>query len=947
MTKELDFTRAIDRVPTALGEAGFRGDVEADTALLAAMATDNSIYRIRPDLIVAPQDADDVVTFMAVMEQPMFTQIPITPRGGGTGTNGQSLNRGVILDMRRHMHRLLEVNVEEGWADVEPGMVLDDLNARLEPHGLFFAPETSTSTRCTIGGMVSTDASGKGSRIYGKTSDNIVGIEIARGRGLVASDITLPDWARPMISAAEQAARGGRAAFVANTPRLSRRFTGYDLERACPPEGGFEWWRLFPGSEGTLGPITRVRVRLRSLPQEKRLLVAAFDTFRDSLSAASPLLEDDPIAIEVMDEGVQALARDVGLLSRLPEVIRPDSGTSVAYAFIEFSGVDAAQLDARVAMCQARLHDLLGFRAAYVTDDLDEIRALWAVRSAGVGLLGKVKGRARPVAFVEDCVVPPESLPRFLDKFLEILSRHKLNFGIYGHVDVGCLHIRPAIDIDTDEGRDTLVRVSDEIFQLVCAFGGIFWGEHGKGVRGAYLERWIGPEAYRALRQIKIAFDPDGRFNPGKLVSGDGPVSGIDSIPFRPFNTDRGDPLENAFRCNGNAHCLSFVGAIPMCPSFKATGDLRHSPKGRADALRTWREDKKLGKQEISEIDLLGVLDTCLGCKACTSSCPVQVDIPWMRAAFYADYYKRNQRPFADRMTLALERKSPSLVRAVPVVRPVWPIARAVAEGLMRLTDLPVRLARSLPPEARISCVELSSRTLPENAVLIWQDWFSALFDEAAQRDVFRGLCVLGYRPFFVEMLPSGKAAADLGDWSAFREMASRLKSALDVGAAHGVPMIGFDPAFVMTLRQDYAKSGWRLPTVHLPQEFLLREMSRGAKWPMAEQGARPVTLLSHCTEITAMPQSGMAWRQVFSALGIETETPATGCCGMAGVFGHKIRHQVMSRRLFKMSWEKPISEAHGDLAASGFSCRCQGRRFSGRNLRHPLGVIADRLGTD
>ncbi|MEN3792253.1 FAD-binding and (Fe-S)-binding domain-containing protein [Fulvimarina sp. MAC3] len=941
MTEATPASRSIfAALPEALREAGFRGEAEHDTALRAAMSTDNSVYRITPDLVLAPIDAADVVTAMGVLETSPFDTIPVTARGGGTGTNGQSLNSGVILDMRRHMHRLIEVDPAGEWADVEPGIVLDDLNARLKPHGVFFAPETSTSTRCVIGGMVSTDASGKGSRVYGKTSDNLLGVEIARGQGLVSSLEPAPDWARPMLQAAEAAARAGRDAFIAATPKLNRRFTGYDLERACCDGGGFEWWRLFPGSEGTLGPITRIRVKLRPLAREKRLVVAAFASFRDSLAAGVPLLADDPTAIEVMDERVTALAGEASLLDRLPQALRPASGTAPAYTFVEFNGDDPDELSKRLAACEDRLHGLPGIRAVYVASDAAEIRELWAIRSAGVGLLGKVDGPARPVAFVEDCVVPPEELPDFLDGFLGILARHGLGFGIYGHVDAGCLHIRPALDIDEDADRARLVAVSDEIFDLVQRHGGIFWGEHGKGMRGAYLERWIGPDAYRALQGVKAAFDPAGRFNPGKLVSNGTPIMGIGTTPFRPFNAPEGDPLQKAFRCNGNAQCLSYAATTAMCPSFKATNDVRHSPKGRADALRAWNEGRRTGERTVEEADLLATLDTCLGCKACASSCPVQVDIPAMRAAFLAEYYKDHARPLMDRLTLLAERLSPLMVRAAPLLRPIWPMMSRLAGVMMAMEDLPDRIAPPLPKEARIRVADLGRAALADDTVLVWMDWFSALFDGAAQRDVLRGLSALGYRPLFVEMRPSGKLAGDMGEREGFARMADRVEEAMQAGARTGAPMIGLDPAFVMALRQDYAKAGRRLPEIQLPQEFLAAEVARGRSFP---HGSGQATIFAHCTETTGAPSSRKEWTTVFQAIGIEPETPATGCCGMAGLFGHKKRHGAMSRKLFDMSWAMPLEDAQ-EAAATGFSCRCQSERLADRTVRHPLGLIADRL---
>lgn len=930
----------IDRLVDALHDHGFGGDVETDSALRAAMATDNSVYQIVPDLIVAPRHAADVVVLLKVLEDRAFEGVALTARGGGTGTNGQSLNRGVVVDFRRHMNRLLAVDVAEQWAEVEPGIVLDDLNDRLRPHGLFFAPETSTSTRCTIGGMVSTDASGKGSRVYGKTSDNIIGMEIARGEGLVASFEAIPSWAGPMLQRAEKAARSGRSAFIANTPKLNRRFTGYDLERACPDRGGFEWWRLFLGAEGTLGPITRIRLKLRRIEAEKRLVVVGFDSFRQALCAAALLMQDEPTAIEVMDERVQRLALDAGILSRLPEALRPREGRAVAYTFLEFNGDDPVLLGQRVDACRSRLATLPGAGAVHVARDRGEIRDLWSIRSAGVGLLGKVDGRARPVAFVEDCVVPPEHLPAFVDAFLAVLTAHELNFGIYGHVDVGCLHIRPALNIDVDTDREKLVAVSDAVFALTRKYGGIFWGEHGKGVRGAYLAEWIGPEAYAALKGVKAAFDPKGRFNPGKLVSVDAPVMGLATPDFRPFNAKEGDPLEKAFRCNGNAQCLSYQASTPMCPSFKATADLRHSPKGRADALRAWKAEKDRGGQGVQEADLLAALDTCLGCKACASTCPVQVDIPQMRSAFYADYYRRHSRPLADRLTLVAERLSPLQMKMAGLLRPFWPLVRPIAGALMRAVDLPQEIAGAERALERVRIRDLG-KTMAPGTVLVWQDWFTALFDGAVQRDVAAGLRALGYRPVFVEMLPAGKAALNLGDMAGFRAMASKLAAALQAAARSAVPMIGIDPAFVMMLRQDYAKARIHVPEVLLPQAFLAREIAAGRAFPEPSSITEPVTLLGHCTETTAEANAAAQWEAVFAAVGAKLSTPSTGCCGMAGLFGHQKRHQQMSLKLFELSWVEHL-HSDGPVAATGFSCRCQTKRLAHRTVRHPLGLIAD-----
>lgn len=929
-----------DALAPALHEAGFRGQIDFDTALRAAMATDNSVYQITPDLVVAPLDAADLQCLLQVLDRPEFVDVPVTGRGGGTGTNGQSLNRGVIVDMRRHMNRLIGVNEDEGWADVQPGMVLDDLNEQIRHTGWFFAPETSTSTRCTIGGMVSTDASGKGSRIYGKTSDNIVGLELMHAKGPLSSMDAAPEWATPMLDAARVAAEGGRQAFIENTPELNRRFTGYDLARACPSDGGFEWWRLFLGAEGTLGLISRVRVKLRRIEPEKRLLIVAFDGFRDALLAAEPLLAVDPTAVEVMDETVQQIAEKAGILGRLPRSLRSADGGPLAYLFIEFNGHDGPSVEGRLKDCHGLLASLSGVRASHVAVNLAEIKELWAVRSAGVGLLGKVDGAARPVAFVEDTVVPPKHLPDFVDEFLQVLRDHGLGFGIYGHVDVGCLHIRPALDLDQQADRARLVAVSDAVYALTRKYGGIFWGEHGKGVRGAYLQDWIGAEAYRALQAVKAAFDPAGRYNPGKLVSNRQPVMGIATTDFRAFNAPDHDPLQKAFRCNGNAQCLSYAAATPMCPSFKASADLRHSPKGRADALRAWRKTSGENPKERQqrEADLLKVLDSCLGCKACASSCPVQVDIPAMRSAFYADYFSRNRRPLSERAVLAAERFSPAIRKFAFPMRPFWSPMTRLVELLMGSVDMPARLAPELSTELRLRAADLDG-PLAEGTVILVQDWFSALFDGDTQREVIDGFTALGYRPRILDMLPAGKAAYTAGDLTGFREQAKRLSRLLNRAAATRAPLIAFEPAFAMMLRQEYLKEGFAPPKVLLPQEFLASEAAEG-RLPHMRFGGN-AKLMSHCTEATGATQSARQWASVFGALGVQLDTPATGCCGMAGMFGHQKRHQKVSRKLFDLSWRRHLSDSAAPVLATGFSCRCQTERFAGKRPQHPLGLIA------
>ncbi|SEL23383.1 FAD/FMN-containing dehydrogenase [Xaviernesmea oryzae] len=932
---------ALARLPAALRQAGFAGDVSGDAALLAAMSTDNSVYAIRPDLVVAPRDEADVRCLMRVLEQPDYIGLPVTARGGGTGTNGQSLNVGVIVDFQKYMNRILALDVAGQWVEVEPGIVLEELNGKLAEHGLFFAPNTSTASRCTIGGMVGTDASGKGSRIYGKTSDNVLGLRLVGEGGLLLDSFAQsPSEAAALMEKARDACAQGRAALLARVPDLSRRFTGYDLARALPAPERFDWWRLAIGAEGTLGLVTRVRLKLHRRPRLKRLVVIAFDSFEAALNAGTALLAHEPLAIEIMDEWVQDLAEKAGVLGALPPALRARDGRPVSYSFVEFVGDDEVSLAHSVAALAKAGLALPGAVAVHVARDEVEIAALWQVRAAAVGLLGKVKGRRRPVAFVEDCVVPVEHLAAFVRDFTALITGHGLAYGIYGHVDVGCLHVRPALDLGEEADRATLQAISDEVFALTRRHGGIFWGEHGKGVRGAYLAEFVGMDAYAAFQSVKRAFDPRGRFNPGKLVSDAGPLMGISTTPMRVPRIDEADPLALAFSCNGNAQCLSYPRAGTMCPSFKATRDVTHSPKGRAEALRAWHQAKRSGNLTVGlEDSVLAALDGCLGCKACATGCPVQVDIPEMKSHFLADVHSRRARSWGDRAALLLESHAALLSRGRTVLAPIANLLMPMIGRAIGLVDLPAfsrnRLATGPYPVR--SAETIARQEWSPQTVFLWQDPFTALFDRQAALDLAGGLAALGYEPVFVDLVTGGKAAHGLGDRQRFKRHAQKLAAALATVAKRGRPMLGIDPAFIAMLRQDYVKAGIDVPPVLSVQDFLLAELERGKVLRLPKGASWPARFLPHCSEDA---KAVSAWKALFSALNVPTKVVSAGCCGMAGLFGHRARSLDVSRAVFDLAWADTV-RGEETVAATGFSCRCQVERFTTAKAEHPFHGLA------
>jgi FAD/FMN-containing dehydrogenase/Fe-S oxidoreductase len=1002
-------TEAVPLYEAAVAELrlrGFEGDLTLSAADRTVFATDNSIYQVEPGAVAFPRSRDDLVRIARLLDDPRFTEIVIRPRGGATGTNGQSLGHGLVVDTSRHMNRILEIDVARRTVRVEPGVVKDQLNRALAAHGLFFAPELSTSNRATIGGMISTDACGQGSCLYGKTRDHVLALTCVLADGTVWT-------AEPMDATGLDAAKARNdrvgeihrtvdtvvtenAALIAERfPKLNRCLTGYDLAHLRDASGRFDLKSVICGSEGTLALIAEARLNVLPIPKASVLVALSYVDFDAALRDAQALLPFGAASVETIDSTVLGLARKDPIWAEVQAFFPDDPGGRPVHGInlVEFVGDDAHALDAALARLTTMLEAERGTdtkRLGFTIARGEAIEKLWTMRKKAVGLLGAAKGDARPIPFVEDTAVPPERLADFIAEFRALLDAKGLRYGMFGHVDAGVLHVRPAIDLK-DPNQNGLIReVTEGVVALTAKYGGLLWGEHGKGFRSEFVPATFGP-LMPALEAVKRAFDPGDRMNPGKIASArGGALTRIDGVPRR-GEQDRTIPapvrqdFDEALHCNGNGACFTFDADEAMCPSWKATRERRHSPKGRASLMREWLRlaslagidpTVELRRQRAGWLpDLVATLrnavrrapddgdfshavkeamDGCLACKSCTGSCPIKVDVPTFRAKFLALYHARYARPLKDHLVAALEPLLPLAARmprlsnaalANPLARLLLAKAGLVEIPALSAIDLAARLAglgvATATPEvlARLAPAER------ERAVLLVQDAFTRHFEAALVVDACALLIALGFKPWLVPYRPNGKPLHVHGFLARFAAVARSNAGLLRSLARSGVPLVGLDPSMTLTYRSEYAQalSGDDLPRVHLLQEWLATQLDRIAPRPV---GAT-LRLLPHCTERTNAPGAVRDWQAVFTHLGLRLDVPAAGCCGMAGTYGHEARNRATSEAIYGLSWARHVADAPGGtLLADGYSCRSQAKLVDGVRLRHPVQALLDHIRT-
>jgi FAD/FMN-containing dehydrogenase/Fe-S oxidoreductase len=941
-----------ERLHDAL-DGRLEGYLRTDEAFRALWSTDASIYLRRPVGVVVARSEGDVNFALAAARE---LGLPITPRGTGTSLAGQATAPGLALDLSE-MQKVFDLDLEESRCLVEPGTIQGELNALVEPHGLVFGADTSTSDVATLGGMVGNNSAGMRSIVYGTTADQILSLRCVLASGETVELRSLPrEEAKRRARHADTEARLLRGALGIGEryadeikqrfPRMIRRVSGYGLDALVDPET-VDLTRLVCGSEGTLAVVTRAGFRLAELPPQRALASLEFDSLAAAARATVELLKLGPSALEMLDDVALGRARASTAYAGSTRFVQ---GDPKALLLVEWSGTEE-ELDERFAGLEEIARGVGALHATPLRTK-GEMQATVKLRKSILPLLLGTTEREKPVAFVEDAAVPPDRLEEFIERFEEIVEKNGTWACFYGHASVGCLHVRPALDTSDPDGVSRMRRIAEGVADLVVDCGGSLSGEHGDGLaRSEFLERMYGPEILRAFSEVKALFDPEGVLNPGVIVDPPSMDRQLRIGPGRrrlPVNTNLDFSSQGNFAaavelCNGSGFCRKKTGGT-MCPSYMVTLDEKDTTRARANMLRSVI-DGTLPPEELTGERMKEVMDLCVGCKACKTECPSQVDVASMKTEVLSQmgrehgFSVRQKAAGHIRRQLALAALFPSLYNAVASTR----LARRAAA----LAGIDTR--RSLP---KVTNKTFSKRfpSLPQGEGPAEVALFNDTWNEYQRPEVGVGavrlLAAAGARVRLPKVVCCGRPMLSEGLVDEARKNARRNVDLLYPLVEGGVPLVGLEPSCILTIRDDYEKllpDDERVQKIaeatHLFEEALLE---LDPQLPLHE--GSPVLLHGHCHQ-KALVGTGPTERALSLASGADVEVVDSGCCGMAGLFGYEAGHYEVSMKMGERRLFPAVREAEDRVVvAPGTSCREQISDGTSRRALHPAEYLAALL---
>jgi FAD/FMN-containing dehydrogenase/Fe-S oxidoreductase len=933
------------------------GEVRFDQISRALYSTDASVYQIEPAGVVIPRSREDVIAAFAVCRE---FGCPVTMRGGGTSQAGQAIGEGLQIDCSKYYSRLLEVNAAERWVRVEPGIVLDELNAQLAPLGMRFAPDISTASRATIGGMIANNSAGARSVLYGKTIDHVLETTVLLSDGSIAEFRDVPRSEVPVGQTLEARCYGAVIDLAARHaeeierrfPKVMRRVGGFNLDEFTDAARPVNLAKMIVGSEGTLGIVLEAKLKLTPLPKAKSVMAVMFNDLLESLAATPVILRHGPSAVEVMDQAILDNTKQNANLNAIrSSFIKGEPASTLC---VEFYADRAEDLPPRLAALEQDLRSQgYGYHYHSATNPAEQAR-IWSLREAALGLSMATKGDAKSVSFVEDTAVAPEKLSEFIGRFLRIVEDHGTTAGVYAHASVGCLHVRPVINLKTADGVAKFESVANAVADLVLEFGGALSGEHGDGyVRSPFMEKMFGPDLYDAFRQVKGTFDPAGLLNPGKIVDSPPLTKNLrygtkyrTASPFTFFDYGEHGGIAGAVEmCSGVGACRKKLAGT-MCPSYMATREEAASTRGRANVLRLALSGK-IDEAGLGDDGVREALDLCLECRACKAECPVGVDVARFKSEFLSDYYSRHGVPAKAKAmgnihkTSMLASRAPRLANRIALSAPVrW----------MNEVMLGIDSRRRLPQWADRTFAEwASARTAGAGtAVTLFNDTFTNHYDPEIGIVAVELLERAGCAVSVVRPGCCGRPLISQGLLREARQNAEALVEALHPIAARGEAILFCEPSCLSVLKEDAPD------LVHAELRDKAREVAArcllfdefASKLPLKLRPVEGRILLhGHCHQ-KSMGMLGASLALLSKIPNAKIADLDAGCCGMAGSFGYAKNHYDVSRTIAERKLLPAVRAMNpGDvLVATGTSCRHQVADFGNTNAVHPAVLVRSLL---
>ncbi|MFP3920872.1 MAG: FAD-binding and (Fe-S)-binding domain-containing protein [Dichotomicrobium sp.] len=944
------------------------GEVLFDAFSRGRYATDASIYQIRPAGVVVPRRFSDVEAALALARE---HGVPITGRGGGTGQAGQTINRGLIIDFSKHLNGIRELDVENRRAVVEPGLVLDELNRRLKPEHLWFPVDVSTASRATIGGMTANNSCGSRSIRYGMMREHVRAIDALLADGTRAgfgpvdrADALKNDQTPVQRLFRDMLALGAREAdeIAARWPRTYRNVAGYNIDAMAPNGPANNMATLLVGSEGTLALSETIEIALSPTLENRVLGICHFPSFREAMEAVQHLVTLDPVAVELVDENMIRLARDIAQFrDTVNQFVR---GEPEALLVVEFAEPDPEENRRRLAA----LHDLmaqLGYRwgdpgkqeggVVEATDPAFQAQ-IWNVRTQGLNIMMSMRDDAKPLAFIEDCAVHLPDLPDFTERLNDVFARNGTSATWYAHASVGLLHVRPVLNLKQEKGVKALRAIAEEAFEIVAEYKGSHSGEHGDGIiRAEFHEKMLGARLVRAFEEVKARFDPDGVLNPNRLVH----APKMDDRSLMRYPPDYAHvPRETVFdwsgwpaglhgaveMCNNNGACRKLAGGA-MCPSYRATRNERDLTRGRANTLRLALTGQ-LGPDAFTSDEMMETLKLCVSCKACKRECPMSVDMAKMKIEVLAARAEKHGVGLRDRLVAEMPRYAPWLSKApfLANARDTLPGAAWLSEKLLGLSA-----RRRLPRWRRDVFREPAGAAEPE--ALFFADTFNRNFEPENARAAVEVLEASGVRLGFPEAgrgrpLCCGRTYLSAGLTDQAKAEMQRAAEAMRPVIERGGAVVGLEPSCVLTFRDEAPRliDGWSEEMgrrVMLFEEYLAERFANGGEVPAFGPIAETAHLHGHCHQKAANVM-GPVQTLLGYVPGLEVRAIESSCCGMAGAFGYQAETYDVSQQMGELSLLPAVRAADPDaiIVADGTSCRHQIADGTGREALHVARVL-------